>query len=214
MPDRRAGFTLLELLISLIIIAVIVVVVQNGFHIGVRAWETGESAIEEQQQYRSVLELIQGQLSSICPVSGYVKKDAGPLGVFAGDDVSLTFASRTSLIPGNPLGRVLVQYRVETDDDGGKTLSFNENSLLESILTPEQDLPVEAEWHVLLSGIREFAFEYLPALPPGNQDEEASLWQPLWEPTQNQPLPLAVRARFQADEESIPLYLVVGLGKR
>ena len=50
--EASAGFTLLELIISLTIIAVIAVMVQNGFRLSVSAWEKGESAVEEQQRYR------------------------------------------------------------------------------------------------------------------------------------------------------------------
>ncbi len=213
MPDKRAGFTLLELIISLIIIGIIVIVIQNGFHICIRAWEKGESAIDSQQRYRFVLELIRRQLCSGVSVSADEEAGEGSGGVFKGDDATLEFASRISLVPGTPPGKVRVWYRVETAEDGGKALSFREDRFFSFPALSDEDQPMEEEWHVLLSGIKECSFEYLPTLPPDDQTTE-SFWQSSWEPGQEKGLPLAVRVRFQADEKSAPLYLVVPVGKR
>ena len=184
MPDRRAGFTLLELIISMTIIAIIVVVIQNGFHISIRAWEKGESAVDKQQRYRLVLELIQGQLSSSSafpgPANGEVREDAHV--VFKGTESSVKFSSRISLVPGTPPGMVRAWYRIETADDGKKALSFSEERFFTSPTISVQDRSMEEQWHVLLSGIQEFSFEYLPSLPSDNETDEGSFWQPSWEP--------------------------------
>jgi len=230
MPDKRSGFTLLELIISLTIIAVIVTVIQNGFHIGIRAWEKGESAIEEQQRYRFVLELIQEQLASAFPVPQDVNltEDSNP--GFRGEASLLEFVSRTSLVPGSPSGVSRVWYRVEDEDDGTRALSFRESRLISSLTTSSDDQPEEEDWHVLLSGVKELTFDYLPVMPSDYQMEEGffntlpilsvdgvadetSLWQTSFESNPQQRLPLAVRVRFQADEKSALLYLIVPVGK-
>lgn len=228
-PDNRAGFTLLELIVSLTIIAIIVVVIQNGFHIGARVWEKGESAVDRLQRYRFGLELVQGQISSAFPLlpNEHIKRTSDT--VFNGDDSSLEFSSCISLVPGIPSGIVRVWYRVETEDDGGKALLFSENRFFPPPSTSVQDRPEEEEWHVILSDIKDLRFDYLPSLPPtdeadempffkliaslDNQPDGTSFWQSSWESTQQLRLPLAVRIRFEADEKSAPFYLIVPVGK-
>ena len=212
-PNTSAGFTLLELIISLTIIAVIAMMVQNGFKLSVGAWEKGESAIEDQQRYRYVLELIQQQLSSslLHTSMGRVKTD--PDVVFRGDEASLEFVSRMSLLPGDSSGMIRVRYRVEVKDDGQSVL-FAENRLVDRLRDSSQDEPRGEDWHPLLSNIHDFAFEYLAGPPPEGPLDDTSFWESSWgESGQQKGLPLAVRVRFQDNEASSPLYLMVPVGK-
>lgn len=212
-PDTSAGFTLLELIISLTIIAIIAVMVQNGFRLSVSAWEKGESAIEDQQRYRYVLELMQRQLCSTLPraLNENVNTDSDV--VFRGDDASLEFVSRMSLLSEDLSGVIRVRYLVETEDDE-KSVLFAENNLIDQLGVSSQDEPGEVDWHILLSGIHNFAFDYLAALPTEDALDDASLWEASWgDSDERRGLPLALRAHFQVDEESMPLYLVVPIGK-
>ena len=213
MPDKSCGFTLLELIISLTIIAIIVMVIQNGFHISVRAWEKGESAVDRLQRYRVGLELIQEQLSSAFPVTANENVKDASGAVFKGDESSLEFSSCISLVPGIPSGMVRVWYRVETEDDGGKTLSFSEERFFPPPSVSVQAKSEAEQWHVILSGVKEVGFEYMETLPPDNQTDEESFWQPSWVLNQQGRLPLAVRVRFQADEKSAPFHLVFPVGR-
>jgi general secretion pathway protein J len=208
-----AGFTLLELVISLTIIAVIAVMVQNGFRLSVGAWEKGESAIEDQQRYRVALDLIQRQVSSALPVFSSKEPGTDPDVGFKGDEALLEFSSGMTLIPGDPSGVVQVKYRVETLEEG-KNLWFTERDLVDQLRESSQDEPEDEDWHILLSGIHDFTFQYLPPIPPENAPDELSYWKSSWgELEEEKGLPLALQVRFQADEESSPLYLVIPVGK-
>jgi len=212
-PDTSAGFTLLELIISLTIIAIIAMMVQNGFRLSVSAWEKGESAIEDQQRYRYVLELIQRQLSSSLPHASSEKVKTDSDVVFKGDDASLEFVSRMSLISGDSSGMIRVRYRVEVKDER-KSVLFAESNLVDRLSVSSQDEPGEEDWHILLSDIHDFAFDYLAGLPPEDALDDASSWESSWgESGERKGLPLALRVRFQANEASMPLYLMVPIGK-
>jgi general secretion pathway protein J len=211
--EASAGFTLLELVISMTIIAVIAVMVQNGFRLSVGAWEKGEFAIEDQQRYRYTLDMIQRQVSSALPSSSGEKPGTDPDADFKGDEVSLEFLSRMNLIPGGPSGVVRVKYRVETQEEG-KSLWFMERGLVDRLRASSQDEPAEEDWHILLSHIHDFGFQYHPSIPPEDSLDELSYWEPSWgEREEEKGLPLALQVRFQADEESSPLYLVIPVGK-
>ena len=91
-----SGFTLLELLISLTILAVIVVIVFGALRVGVRAWEKGEKDIDARQRHRIVLDLFKRQLTSI---SLKKVRNAGkqPF-LLKGDNTFLEFISNVSLV--------------------------------------------------------------------------------------------------------------------
>ena len=75
-----------------------------------------------------------------------------------------------------------------------------------------QEESEKENWHTLLSHIKESRFDYLAAPSPDGQFAEEFSWQTSWEPVQpNQAkgLPHAVRMRFQVDEKSSPLYIIV-----
>lgn len=212
-PDTSAGFTLLELIISLTIIAIIAMMVQNGFRLSVGAWEKGESAIEEQQRYRYALELIQRQLSSCLPHTSSKKVKTDSDVVFKGDDASLEFVSRMSLLSRESSGMIRVRYHVEVKDDG-KSVLLAESRLVDRLSLSFQDEPGEEDWHTLLSGLRDFTFDYLTGLATEDILGDASNWESSWgDSDEHKGLPLALRVRFQANEKLKPLYLVIPVGK-
>jgi len=55
---REKGFTLIEILISLTILAMIMGVIMGGFRLGIQSWETGEKRLEEQQRMRCVFDIL------------------------------------------------------------------------------------------------------------------------------------------------------------
>jgi hypothetical protein len=180
--------------------------------LSVSAWEKGEAAVEEQQRYRYALELMQRQMASVLPLISSEKGNSSDDVFFKGDDVTLQFASRMSLMPGNPSGMIQVRYRVEAKDDG-KVLSFMETQLIDRLKTSSQD-ELEEDWHVLLSDIHDFRFDYLARFPEEGLLNDASFWESSWgESDEQKGMPLALRVRFQTDEESMPLYLIVPVGK-
>ncbi len=55
---QEKGFTLIEVLISLTILAMIMGVIMGGFRLGIQSWETGEKRLEEQQRMRCVFDIL------------------------------------------------------------------------------------------------------------------------------------------------------------
>lgn len=197
------GFTLLELLISLTITAVIVVLVFGAFRIGVRAWEKGEADIAYYQRLRAVLELLHRQMASI--EIRRVDSETSPYAV-VGEADWLHFVSRTPVVPTNPYGLVYVQYRVEEGDEGlelqlyEKNLALAENA--EALIEPD-----ELHSHVLLSGMAQIAFDYLGEKSAG----EESAWEERWEGQKTRAFPRAVRLRVKPGEDSPPLTVIARL---
>ena len=120
LSGNSRGFTLLELLISLTIVALIVVIIFGALRIGIRAWEKGEKDVDVRQRQRIVLDLIKRQLASTC-VSDVWGKDQ-QLVSLKGDNKSIAFVSHIPMTPGNRFGLVYVQYAVKKEE-GNKLLN-------------------------------------------------------------------------------------------
>ncbi len=203
------GFTLLELLISLTIVALIVVVIFGAFRIGIRAWEKGEEDIEVQQRRRIVLDLVKRQLASICLIPR-----EGKLPLFLkGDDKSLEFISCLPAMPdnvlsGNKSGIVYVKYVVIPDEDEDEAENeslwfFEKNILLLEKDADFDDLDEEA-FHELIPEALNLSFEYLK----GRDEEGEYAWQQTWEPKEDGQIPLAVMITLIEDVKSDPVYVI------
>ena len=66
-PMHRRGFTLLELLLALSIVAALMVILSGGFRIGLAAWQRGEERTARLDRDRSLVVLLQGALAGAFP---------------------------------------------------------------------------------------------------------------------------------------------------
>ena len=64
---RTRGFTLLELLLALGIVAVLVVIVSGGVRIGLTAWQRGEERTAKLDRARSLVVLLEHALAGAYP---------------------------------------------------------------------------------------------------------------------------------------------------
>lgn len=205
MYGRDRGFTLLELLISLVIVSIIVLLVFGALRTGIRAWEKSEADIESRQRRRVVLDLVKRQLESI--VLRNIKNGGTDPFFLKGDDKSLEFVSAMSLIPGNLYGMVYVKYIVQKNkkDDFQDTerLLFYEKNLV--LLKEDEDLDEIDEdlYYELIPGAEHIRFEYFK----GGEDESAK-WQETWDPAVDERFPKAVKMILQEESDSAVVTLV------
>jgi len=197
-----SGFTLLELLISLTIIAVIVVITSGAFRIGIRAWEKGEHNIETNQRIRIVLDLINHQTASICPRN--IKNEDGKDRFFNAENKSLSFLSYMPLVPGNTFSTVYVKYVVEKGEDDAEHLFFYEKNIVLS--DKETAEPAAEEFHELIQA-HTIEFDYL------RKEDNEVRWQPSWDPENDKGFPLAIRISLKRDKESAPIRVIARVHK-
>lgn len=202
----RRGFTLLELLIALTIVALIVVIIFGALRIGIRAWEKGEKDVDIRQRQRIVLDLVKHQLASTC-ASDLWGRDQ-PMISLKGDNKSIAFVSHIPMTPGNRFGLVYVQYAVKHEKEGNKEhLTFYERN----IALPDKSAgnPAAGDFTELLPGMKSIVFEYLKDRP----GEEASKWQKSWDSVADKGLPRAVRVTLKENDEKAPIYMIAGAGE-
>jgi general secretion pathway protein J len=198
-----AGFTLLELMISMTIVALMVVTLFGGFRVGARAWEKGEKDMGGRQRQRIVLDLLRRQLASVCATE--VLDAQGQPVLFQGDHKSMTFVSHVALTPGGMAVPVLVRLAVESDPDeaGAERLLFSERSL--AMAGAGGAGPEEAEGlSVLLAGEHSIGFEYLKIRP----GEASSPWREKWDPAVETAPPRAIRISLRENEGKAPVYVI------
>lgn len=198
-PDASPGFTLLELLVSLTIIAVTVVLIMGAFRIGVRAWEKGEQDVETHQRMRAVLDIVSRQISAI-----RLKKMTNAVDetfYLNGTQKSLEFLTVGSLPNREASGIVHLRYAIEKTPDAGESLAFSAGPPGSTATSGEPDPP---EDYTLIPGAHLIAFEYLASVTP-----EAGLnWQQTWEPGDSEGVPIAVRLTVQANDRTEPVRVI------
>lgn len=196
------GSTLIELLISITIVAVILVIIMGAFRIGIRAWEKGEQDVESFQRQQIVLSILKRQLSSICmrPIS----IEGGGSFVFNGDEKIIDFISTVSIIPGNDIGNVRVTYRVSQNNDNNLYhLEIAERNFLTGGADETIDMLEDDMVHELIADVYDIRFEYLKMV-----QNEAGEWQSVWNEGDDAGLPAAVKCILQMDEKKPPVAVV------
>jgi general secretion pathway protein J len=202
------GFTLLELVIALTIVAMIVVIIFGALRIGIRAWEKGEKDVDNRQRQRIVLDLIKRQLASTS-LSAVWGRDQ-QLASLTGDSKSIAFVSHIPITPGNRFGPVYIRYAVKQEKGGNKErLTFYERNVALPDKKSDVVNPDESDFSELIPGMQSMVFEYLKDRP----GEEASMWQKSWDPAVDKGTPRAVRITLKESDEKAPIYVIAGAGE-
>jgi type II secretory pathway pseudopilin PulG len=122
--SRRAGFTLLELTISITMIGFIVLIIVGALRLGFRSVESGEKKIETLERIRSSINIINSQIQSQIPLK--YTEEAEERYYFKGKNEFMQFATNYS-IWGGEKGYVIATYRSEPGDNGKQTLFASES---------------------------------------------------------------------------------------
>ncbi len=185
--NNNDGYTLLELMIAIVLVGFIVVIMAGAMRLGYRSVERGDRKIESLERFRSSLVIIDAQIQSAIPImvnsTGLEEKPAGDKGeqgdklgskeyYFEGSNEALTLTTNYS-IWGGQSGHVLVEYRVETDENGLKSLAVKEQMVGKE----------NGQETVLFKGASNITFEYFYHDPT----EEKGKWVEEWTDTASTP---------------------------
>ena len=118
------GFTLLELLISILLIGIIILIVGGAMRLGARSIESGEKRIEVLERIRSSFNIIDAQLQSSLPLT--YEDTEGYKYYFRGEREFMQFATNYS-IWGGEKGYVVAAYTIKAGDNGKEILYASEN---------------------------------------------------------------------------------------
>jgi prepilin-type N-terminal cleavage/methylation domain-containing protein len=190
---KIAGFTLLELIISIALFAIIVLIIAGAVNLGYRSFSSGEKKMNAVERLRSSLTIIDAQIQSGVPLT--LEDDGVKQYYFMGEQDSLKFSTNYS-IWGGQRGYVIVNYRVEADDRGKRTL-----------FASEFKVGMESEKETkLLEGFDEITFDYF------RQDatEEEGEWINQW--VDEEMMPTRIRINLVRGSTSLSYIIPVRVG--
>jgi competence protein ComGC len=226
------GFTLFELLISLVITGLIITIIFGAMKIGVKVWEKTEKDINSHKRINIISYLMKNQISSISTELISLKDSDSTTGklnnipqafFLKGSSEYVEFISRYSVFfPVDPLidfhtGLLYVRYFFESNSDGTYNIFlyekefafFDSRSQIEDLIIDGQ-----MQGHVLLANIENFNIEYLKL----NSENETE-WQESWNMDSVDPdseflsvdaadtkFPLAIKISFKAQDNEIEIY--------
>jgi len=107
MSERRAGFTLLELMLAMAALALLTAVCYGAFHLAVRAMERGEMAVVTAQRLRVTSDVLRQIRSAMYHLDRNADGETFPY--FRGTATSLTFDTSMQLQGGGGVSRVTYQ---------------------------------------------------------------------------------------------------------
>lgn len=175
---KRNAFTLIELVIATVILAVIVVSICSAFSVGIKAWRRGNEG-QGLQKVRLALLKIQKELRS----SFFFSRAA-----FKGASSEIIFPLS---IPEENIEKIyIITYRMDENKDTGARNLVREKRLFTENPQDEKEAIKEPVFPVKL-----IAFKYAYKLEDGSNGFE---WQDSWPETQNN-IPSAVKISFQLD---------------
>jgi prepilin-type N-terminal cleavage/methylation domain-containing protein len=175
--DER-GFTLLELLISISLLAVMLAMAYTAFATAMGAVPRGEEAADRSARLRMGTSLLTRQVHSMVNYPSYTEDEVHPY--FEGDAVSFKFITAAPQLNGGE-GLGWVSYWTD-----GKTMWMAERAIF-SVQSISGDAPDPTGQTVLLEGLKGVRFQYL-RLEGGDSE-----WVDLWDPLEEQSLPGAIR---------------------
>ena len=120
------GFTLLELMVSVALLAVIITVISGAIRLSYRSVDSGEKKIESLERLRMSLIIIDSQIQSAFPLTD--EEQGVKVPYFEGERDVLMFASNYSIWDGEK-GFVQVTYWVEQNEKGKQVLYARENTI-------------------------------------------------------------------------------------
>jgi len=182
------GFTLLELLISITMLALILVIIFGAARLGFRSVESAERKMEGLERKRMSLSFITSQIGSHVPLT--YDDNGTKRFYFSGLSEAMEFSTNYS-IWGGQKGYVNVTYRVEADSGRKQSLFVSESSVVQEGVRETK----------LLEGLDSISFEYYYKDPT----EENGEWVEEW--TDDQVTPEKVRLRLVEGTRSVSLII-------
>lgn len=202
--QRRSGaegFTLVEMLVAVTLVAMMAVALWSVLRISVRSWQRGTESIDANQQHRATLDLMQKQVASISAivVPFDPQTGIGPHPIFIGSETSVQFISLCALrFQDNP-GLTLVSYDVAPESGGDYSLVEREMRYLGGSLDQDTGLDeVDVPRVTIFEHVGSLTFEYFD---PGDS-QNLPQWFKEWDATDVGYLPTAIRMTLSARDAS------------
>ncbi len=182
--SAERGFTLIELVLALSIVAVMLTILFGGLRLGLRAWERGEEHAEMLEHARSMTQLLEQALRGVHPFQGQIDSDTRPQVLFQGKPETVSFVTVSPPLPlAVPIAFTAVTFSMETGASPG--FAIREKAL------PNFDPFEGVVPNVVDPTIVGVRFRYL-------RDPEGGSWEETWDGAEERAVPRAVEVTLTA----------------
>ena len=169
---HERGFSLLEVLLAMVLLALLIGGAYSGIRMAANAMRVGEAAIDRTDRLRTAQEFLRHQLSRLLPLIWASNDSNGQTYVFEGNDRSMRFVAPMPgyLSKGGPYVQTLELVRGKD----GLQLQFSDAML--NGFDVEKAKSSNVEPVVLLDRIRSGRFEYRTLDDQGKLTDWSSSW--------------------------------------
>ena len=205
------GFTLMEMVIAVTLVAAMAVGLWSVFSISIRSWSRGTQFIDANQRHRSITDMVRKQIASTYGLSTQGDLQSGGViyPIFSGTETSLRLISLSSLrFQENP-GLTQVFYDVVQENDGSYSLVEREERYLGQ--NPDEEsflIPKDQKLTTIFRNLSSLTFEYFD---PGD-DEKPPRWVKEWDGQEMLQLPMAISMAMMSQDtngNAVSRHLVV-----
>jgi len=187
--SAESGFTLMEMLIAVTLVAVLAVGMWSVFSVSVRSWSRGTDFIDKNQRHRSILDKVRKQIASAYPLYGSndLEQPGASRFIFTGTESGMSFVTLNSLRFQESPGLTMVSIGVAEGVEGAYSLVETEARYTGQILDPALMTNLSGAIP-LFEDLSSCVFEYFD---PGNNDNTAQ-WVQSWDGEAMRKFPAAV----------------------
>lgn len=190
-PTRPHGFTLVELLVALTLMALLSVLLFGGLRFGVRAWEAGGERIEQASRVETIQNMLRQQVSQARRLPQAA--DTGSVAPFVGEAESLVFIAP---LPAHRGIGGLNLFRLTLRGDAGRSdLALAWHSYRPELLTG--DLAEPDEEATLLEDVIGIELAYYGAAG----QEQPIQWWDTWDGAGGMPQLVRLRVQFPPGDQ-------------
>ena len=183
--SRMRGFTLIELMVALVLMAGIASILYGSLALAARSWDGGEAKADQVSDMRSALAYLRTQLSEQYPQRMWKTPELQLL--FAGERDELRYAA---VLPERVAGGGVYYFRLAVDRAGDKSQLVQERMIPDTFALQAPEFTTDAERSVLADDIAELKISYF-GRDANAAEIDAPTWRDRWDDRQR--LPLLVR---------------------
>ncbi len=197
--SRTEGFTLIEMMVSVTLIAMIALCVWGALRITIASWKRGTSSIDANQQRRSIYDLMEKQIASMSPLLPPLDPTTGigQYPIFVGSDTAMQFLSPCAFRFKDSPGMTFAEYDIVADQEGGYSVTEKETPYLGGDPTQAEGTVEPDESAItIFDHLTSASFEYFD---PGTQDTEPQ-WVTEWNGLDYMSLPAAIKITLVAHD--------------
>jgi general secretion pathway protein J len=172
------GFTLLELIIALSIVAALLAIAFGGLRVALAAWTQGEDRADAHQHLRGVAAVLARAVGSAYPYNASAGLSPEPVLLFRGEEQRLELVTQAAPFPpAVPVAFSAVAIALENTSEGPALV-------IRQRVMPNRDPFTQGQVMLSDTGINRLEFRYL---------NTSGIWEETWDGEAENGLPSAVR---------------------